>query len=132
MTKWTPKNGEILKPQSELENEYHKYAVTVERCGERLAKTVLHFLGTSNENCCRVELTGKRVNLGDGKELQIPFIIQFSREAKFVSKLQDILSHIMLKLSIFLRFFPVCDCKCTEDRISDSAFWPKDQKKRSN
>ena len=95
---------------------------------QRLAKTVLHFLGTSNENCCRVELTGKRVNLGDGKELQIPFIIQFSREAKFVSKLQDILSHIMLQSSIFLRFFPVCDCKCTEDRISDSAFWPKDQK----
>ena len=99
---------------------------------QRLAKTVLYFLGTSNENCCRVELTGKRVNLGDGEGLQIPFIIQFFREAKFVSKLQDILSQLMLKSSICLRFFPVCDCKCTEDRISESVFWPKDQKKHSN
>ena len=97
-----------------------------------MAKTVLHFLGTSNENCWRVELTGKRVNLGDGEGLQIPFVIQFSREAKFVSKLQDILSQIMLKSSICLHFFPVCDFKCTEDRINDSAFWSKDQKKRSN
>ena len=34
MTKWTPKNGEVLKPQPELENEYHKYAVAVERCSD--------------------------------------------------------------------------------------------------
>ena len=33
MTKWTPKNGEILKALPETENEYGQYAVTVERCG---------------------------------------------------------------------------------------------------
>ena len=32
MTKWTPKNGEILKAQREPENEYDKYAVVLERC----------------------------------------------------------------------------------------------------
>ena len=31
MTKWTPKNGEILKARPEPENEYDKYAVAVER-----------------------------------------------------------------------------------------------------
>ena len=70
MTKWTPKNGEILKARTEPENEYDKYAVAVERCGDvvghlskgrsaRFAKTVLYFLPASNENCCRVEVTGK-------------------------------------------------------------------------
>ena len=34
MTKWTLKNGEILNAQPEPENEYDKYAVAVERCGD--------------------------------------------------------------------------------------------------
>ena len=83
MTKWAPKNGEILKALPEPENEYDKYAVAVERCGDvvghlskgrsaRFAKIVSYFLCTSNENCCRVEVTGKRVNLGDREGLQFP------------------------------------------------------------
>ena len=32
ITKWIPKNGEILKARPEPENEYEKYAVAVERC----------------------------------------------------------------------------------------------------
>ena len=101
MTKWTPKNGEILKARPEPENEYDKYAVAVERCGDvvghlskgrsaRFAKTVSYFLRASNENCCRVEVTGKRVNLGDGEGLQIPCILHFSGEAKFVSKCTEV------------------------------------------
>ena len=73
MTKWTPKNGEILKARPEPENEYDKYAVAVERCGDvvghlskgrsaHFAKTVSYFIRASNENCCRVEVTSKRVN----------------------------------------------------------------------
>ena len=91
MTKWTPKN---------------EYAVTVERCGDvvghlskgrsaRFAKTVSYFLRASNENCCRVEVTGKRVNLDTEEGLQIPCILHFSGEAKFVSKLKDILPQLM-------------------------------------
>ena len=102
MTKWTPKTGEILKARPEPENEYDKYAVAVERCGHvvghlskgmsvRFAKTVSYFLRASNENCCRVEVTGKRVNLSDGEGLQIPCMFHFSGEAKFVSKVKDIL-----------------------------------------
>ena len=83
MTKWTPKNGEILKARPEPENQYDKYAVAVERCGDvvghlskgrsaRFVKTVSYFLRASNKNCCRVEVTGKRVNLGDGEGLRIP------------------------------------------------------------
>ena len=106
MTKWTPENGEILKVRPEPENEYDKYAVAAERCGDvvghlskgrsvRFAKTVSNFLRASNENCCRVEVTGKRVNLGNGEGLQIPYIFHFSGEAKSVSKLKDILPQLM-------------------------------------
>ena len=106
MTKWIPKNGEILKAWLETENEYDKFAVAVERCGDvvghlpkgmsaRFAKTVSYFLCASNENCCRVEVTGKRVNLGDGEGLQIPCILHFSGEANFVSNLKDILPQLM-------------------------------------
>ena len=56
---------------------YDRYAVAVERCDDvighiskgrsaRSAKTLLYFVRASNENCCRVEVTSKRVNLGDG------------------------------------------------------------------
>ena len=41
-------------------------------------ETVLYFLRASNENCCRVEVTDKRVNLSDGEGLQIPCILLFS------------------------------------------------------
>ena len=60
MTKWTPKNGEILKARPEPENEYDKYAVAVERCGDvvghlskgRSARFAKPF-------CCRVEVRAK-------------------------------------------------------------------------
>ena len=106
MTKWTPRNGEIFKARPEPENEYDKYAVAVERCGDvvgrlskgcsaRFAKTVSYFLRASNENCCRVEVTGKRINLGEGEGQQIPCVLHFSGQAKFVSKLKD------LKISVW-------------------------------
>ena len=105
-TKWTPKNEEILKTRREPENEYDKYPVAVERCGDvvghlskgrpaRFAKTVSYFLSVRNGKCCRVEVTGKRVYLGDGGRLQIPCIFHFSGEAKFVCKLKDILPQLM-------------------------------------
>ena len=61
MTKWTPKNTEILKVRPEPENKYEKYAVAVERCGDvvghlskgrfaRFAEIVSYFLRASNEN----------------------------------------------------------------------------------
>ena len=72
LTKRAPENGEILKARPEPGKEYDKYAVAGERCGDvvghlskgrsaRFTKTVSHFLRASNENCCRFELTSKRV-----------------------------------------------------------------------
>ena len=61
----------------------------------RFAKTVSEFLRASNENCSRVDLRGRRVNLGDGEEVQIPCILHFYGDAKFFSKLKDILPQSM-------------------------------------
>ena len=106
MTKWTPKNRGILKARPESKNEYDKYAVAVEGFGgvighlskgrsARFDKIVLYFLRGSNENSCRVEVTGKIVNLGDGEGLKILCILHFYGKAKFVSKLKDILPQLM-------------------------------------
>ena len=81
ITKSTPKTREILRARPEPENKYDKYTVAVERCGDVVgylfrggsayfAKTVSYFLRVSNENCCQVEVTGKRVNLGNGEGLK--------------------------------------------------------------
>ena len=106
MMEWTPKHGEILKAGPKPKNVYDKHAVVVEICGyavrhfykgrsTRFTKNVSYFLGASNENCCQVEVTGKRVNLGDGEGLQTPCILHFSGKAKFVSKIKDILPQLM-------------------------------------
>ena len=71
-------------------------------------KTVSYFLCACNENCCRVEVTGKRVHLGNREGLQIPYTLHFSREAKFVSKLKDILPQCKNQVFVFI-FLPICD-----------------------
>ena len=77
----------------------------------RFARTVSYFLRASNENYCRVEVTGKRVNLGDGEGLQIPCILHFSGEAKFVSKLKDMPSDMP---SVFIGTIFASDRECEE------------------
>ena len=90
----------------ETKNKYDKYAVAVERCGDvvgclskrrsaRFAKTVSYFPRARNENCVRVKVTGKKVTIGNGEGLQIPCILHFSGEAKFFSKLKNILPELM-------------------------------------
>ena len=54
----------------------------------RFAKTVSYFLRAT-------EVTGKSVNLGNAEGLQIPCILHFSGEAKFVMKIEDILPQLM-------------------------------------
>ena len=45
-------------------------------------KTILFSLRGNNENSCKVEVTGKRVNPGDGEGLQIPCKLHFTEDAK--------------------------------------------------
>lgn len=103
---WLPKIGEFLDTRREPENEFDKYAIAVMqnnvvvghltkgRTG-RFAKTVSFFLQASEDNKCKVEVIGKRVNLGDKEGLQIPCKLHFTGTCKFIDKLKRILSPLM-------------------------------------
>ena len=62
---------------------------------ESFAKTVSFFLRASNDNSCKVEVTGKRVNLGDGQGLQIPCKLHFIGNVNLIDKLKEILPPLM-------------------------------------
>ena len=93
MVKWNPILGEFIKARLEPENEFNKFAVAFEKCDVvvghlskgktgRIAKTASFFLRGGNENSCKVGVTGKRVNLGDGEGLQIPCKLHFTGHTK--------------------------------------------------
>ena len=58
----------------EPENEFDKYATTT---------------------AAEVEVTGKRVNLGDGQDLQIPYKLHFIGNVNLIDKLKEILPPLM-------------------------------------
>ena len=84
---------------------------------DRFSKTISFFLRASDGNCCHVEVTGKRVNLGDGERLQIPCTLHFTGEVKYVNKLK------------FLSPFVIMNARKFE---LASVFWPVDRLNRSN
>lgn len=101
-----PKNGEFLETRLEPENELDKYAVAVMKNSVvvghlakgktgRFAKTISFFFRASNNNSCKVEVTGKRVNLGNGHGLQIPCNLHFTGHRNFINKLKEILPPLM-------------------------------------
>ena len=103
MTKWTPKYGQISKAGPELENEYDKCGVAVERCGDTVGQLSK---GRSRQNRFVFSWwnqwkllsgwsNGQKSKFGDGEGLQIPCILHFSGEEKFVSKLRDVLPQLM-------------------------------------
>ena len=79
-------------------------------------------------------VTGKRVNLGDGKGLQIPCTLHFTGEVQYINKLKDILIVINIKIkninfSSFLSLFVIMNARKFE---LASVFWPVGGRNRSN
>ena len=87
MMKWNPTRGEFLKSPLEPENEFvvpnEKYDFVVVYLSKgktgRFAKnySISLFLRGSNENSCKVEVTGRRVNLGFAMEMEPKYLINF-------------------------------------------------------
>ena len=98
---WTPELGEHLEVQCEPENPVNKYAVClktgngitgghlIKGKSGRFPKTIFYYLPSHPEVNFTAEVTGKRFNLGDVEGLQIPCILQFTGERKFVSILKE-------------------------------------------
>ena len=99
MMKLNPTLEEFLKTRLETENEIDKLSVVVEHFSKgktgRFVKTILFFLCGNNENSYKVEVTGKRVSLGDEEGLQIPCKLLFTGDAKYIDKLKDILPTLL-------------------------------------
>ena len=117
MTKWNPTFGKFLKTWLEPENEFYKFAVATEKSDvvdghlwkrktSRFAKTISFLLCGSNENPCKVEVTRKRVNPGDGERLEIPCKLYFTGDSEYTDKLKNILS-TYYKYIFFIPFSPI-------------------------
>ena len=99
---WAPELGEHLEVQCEPENPVDKYAECLKtsngtivghlkkgKSGGRFAKTIFYYSRSHPQANCTAKVTGKRFNLGDGKGLQVPCILQFTGERKFISVLKE-------------------------------------------
>ena len=75
---WVPKIGETLSTEREPDNPKDKSAVCIKKneciVGHlplpktgNFVKTIVYFLRVEKCSICEVEITGKPVNLGDGK-----------------------------------------------------------------
>ena len=107
MNEWTPEIGEILKTCLEPKNVVDRFAVAVEKEGQivghlnkensgRFAKTIFYFVRANHGNACQVEVRRKRVNIGDGQGVQVPFTLQFSGEEKYIKILKNSLPCLLL------------------------------------
>ena len=85
-----PFKNEELTTTMEPGNVVHKYAVCIKTSdvlvghlphGEnrRFTKTIFYFLRADKYAECKVIITGKDVNLGDGEGMQEPFLLKISR-----------------------------------------------------
>ena len=104
-TIWTPCVNEVLLTRMEPTNKEDKFAVAVigpkgsifghlmKGKSGRFAKTIFYFLRASENNECKVRITGKAVNQGDNKGMKVPCILMFKGQTQFV----DILSNELKK-----------------------------------
>ena len=92
--------GWTLGIQCEPENVVNKYTVCLKTSNrtiighlkkgksERFAKAIFYYLRSHPQANCAAKVTGKKIYLGDGEGLQVPFILQITGERKFISVLK--------------------------------------------
>ena len=80
---WTSEVGEKFNVLMESDSRVDKFAVCVEKDqtvfrhlkkvdSEKIAKTIFYFLRSDTYCNCYAKVSGKRFNLKDGEELQVP------------------------------------------------------------
>ena len=99
MNDWTTVLGETLSARPEPENEIDKYDVAFTKDARvvghlkkgksgRYTKTAFSFLRANPLNTANNNVTGKRLNFGDGQGLQIPCTISFKGREKYIEILK--------------------------------------------
>ena len=90
---WKKTVNEELETEMEPDNVMDKYAVCVEKntfivghlpLGKngKFAKMIFYFLRADQDAECKVVITGKEVNLGDGDGMQVPCKLKISDPRK--------------------------------------------------
>ena len=96
---WTPIVNEILQTQRQPDNPTDKYAVCVlkdakvvghlkKACNGRFVKTIFYFLRSDAYAKCSLRILDKPVNLGDNEGLQVPCVLQFEGQSRFIDTLK--------------------------------------------
>ena len=90
---------EELCGEMEPDNPVDKYAVAVKKnnvvvvhlplgCSGKFAKTISYFLRSDEWSHCKVIVTGKPVNRGDGDGMQVPCLLKFRGQKSFIDILK--------------------------------------------
>ena len=100
MNDWTSILGENSSTCPEPKDEIDKYVVLVTKYTRVIGhlkrlrtgwytKTAFYFLRANPMNTGCITVRGKRVNFGDGQDLQIPSTILFKGEEKYIEVLKN-------------------------------------------
>lgn len=104
---WTPSVGDEFHGFMEPTNKMDKYAVAVRKNdGEvighlplgksgRFAKIIFYFLKNDSINVCKITVTGKSINAGDGLGMKVPCKLSFLSERKSIDILQEQLPKLL-------------------------------------
>ena len=97
---WNPVPNQCLETKAEVTNIVDRYAVAVLQEDEvvghlpkgklgRYAKTISFFLTASVRNTCLVIVSGKAVNLGDRKGMQVTCQLKFEGPKLYIETLRS-------------------------------------------
>ena len=103
---WTPSIGDELHGFTEPANKLDKYAAPVKDKRDvighlphgksrKFANTVFYFLKSDENHHCKITVTGKGTNAGDGRGMKVPCQLFFLVEEKFIITLQEKLSKLL-------------------------------------
>ena len=104
---WTLSIGYELQRFIEPTDKLDKYAIAVKgKDGDvighlplgksgKYAKTVFYFLKSDKNHHCKITVTGKATNAGDGRGMKVPCQLLFLAEEKFIIILQEKLSKLL-------------------------------------
>ena len=107
---WTSFLQEELCGEMEPANQVAKYAVAVKKnnvvvghlplgCCGKFAKTIFYFLRADEWSECKVIVTGKPVNCGDGDGMQVPCLLKFHGQKSLIGILKqqlDVMKQLLL------------------------------------
>ena len=114
---WTPFLQEELCGEMEPANQADKYVIAVKKnnvvvghlplgCSGKFAKTIFYFLRAGEWSECKVIVTGKPVNRGDGDGMQVPCLLKFhgqKRHTETTVRCNEIATYVCRLVLLYYR-----------------------------